>query len=75
MTVAPRDNHSEVLNIVVKLSTDDWCVVNLDRLLKDLGDTEPEVFPSLKYSAISLISLPSTSPASFTSIALTYKQT
>jgi hypothetical protein len=71
MLCTPRDSHSGVLNTVVKSSTDDWCAVNLDGSLKDLGDTEKEYFLTQKCSAIPLISLPSTSPASFAPVALT----
>lgn len=58
MAVASRDSHSEVLNTVVKLSTDDWCAVNLDESLKDLGNTELEFSSTQKCSTISFISLP-----------------
>jgi hypothetical protein len=63
------------MNTVVKSSTDDRCAVNLDGSLKDLSDTEPEFSPAQKCSAIPLISLPSTSPASFAPATLTQKQT
>lgn len=55
MAVLSRDSYSGVPN-TVKLSTDDWCALNLDGSLKYLSNTEPEFSPHKMFHYISYFS-------------------